>query len=619
MRGIHAAVLALAFAAAPAAAGSLESTQANIHFNLALKQYQAQKLDEADATVKKALSLVPGHPQANLLSGLIACQQSRFKDAIEPLETAAKALPQNADAEINLGVAQFQLGHLDDAESAWKKALALAPGRSDVAMNLGTLHLRQKDWKDAQKSFEQVTKADPGNGRAWGYLAEAAEGAGDKNGAADARAKALELQPDDQALRVQVGERLYQAGRITEAAKTLDPLRDKGDSTAEFLLGVLSYRQGRFEDSRQRFEAALKVKPDYPEARFNLAITFYDQGRYPEALDQFKAVLAAHPDDDEAKKNLDVTRQAAVRAHLKEGSQDFLKADYVSALTRWKAALQLEPDNKVVKDLVETAEAQLKLQAEELVATGKSAWEAGKKEDAIVAYAQALDRDPSNAAAKAGLDSVKSEAAKLVQAFAAQVDGDLKDGRFQQARANAAKVAALDAGVGGSLNAKIAKEADARFAKSQDLARAAAKKGSLSEEIDAWERALEAKPDAAAAQESLNLAKVNLRQAISGAEEAAQAAEKAGKKAEAVKQYQRVVELQPSNSAAKEALKRLRPSQAKAVDAGQADELYYQGVYAYAGGDVDKAVGLWKKVLSVSPQHRLAKEALDRAQRRKKT
>jgi len=38
-----------------------------------------------------------------------------------------------------------------------------------------------------------------------------------------------------------------------------------------------------------------------------------------------------------------------------------------------------------------------------------------------------------------------------------------------------------------------------------------------------------------------------------------------------------------------------------------------------SGGDVDKAVGLWKKVLASNPNHRLAKEALDRAQRRKKS
>jgi tetratricopeptide (TPR) repeat protein len=617
MRGSYAVVLALAFAAAPAAAASLEGTQANIHFNLALKQYQAQKLDEANATVKKALSLVPGHPQANLLSGLIACQQSRFKDAIDPLNVAAKALPQNVDAPVNLGVAYFQLGKLDEAEAAWKKALALQPSRNDVAMNLGTLYLRRKDYASAQKTFAQVTQGEPANARAWSYLAEASEAGGDKDAANSARLKALELQPDDQALRVQTGERLYQANRVSEAAQVLAPLQGKGEATAEFLLGVLAYRQGRFEESRERFETALKDRPDYPEARFNLAITFYDQGRYPEALDQFKAVLAQHPDDDEARKNLDVTRQAAVRASLKDGSQDFLKADYAAALSRWKSALELEPDNKVVKDLVETASAQLKLQADELISTGKAAWDAGKKEEAILAYAQALEHDPSNAAAKAGLDGAKSEAARLVKAYAKEAEDDLKDGRLSQARANADKVSALDATAGKALAAKIDQEADARFSKAKEAAAAAAKKGALADEIDAWQRAVEAKPESAEAQEKLNLAKVDLRQALNSAEEAAKTADKAGKKAEAIKQYQRVLELQPGHAAARDALKRLRPAQAKAVDSSQADEIYYQGVYAYAGGDVDKAVALWKKVLASNPQHRLAKEALDRAQRRK--
>ncbi len=37
MRRLYAVVLALGFAATPAAAASLQATQANIHFNLALK------------------------------------------------------------------------------------------------------------------------------------------------------------------------------------------------------------------------------------------------------------------------------------------------------------------------------------------------------------------------------------------------------------------------------------------------------------------------------------------------------------------------------------------------------------------------------------------------------
>jgi tetratricopeptide (TPR) repeat protein len=620
MRWRLAVVLALGFAAAPVAGAALQSTQANIHFNLALRQYQGQKLDDAKGTLAKALSLVPEHPQANLLSGLIACEQSRFKDAIAPLNIAAKGLPDNPDVHNNLGVAYFQLGRLDDAQAAWQKVLDLQPARHDVAMNLGTLALRRKDPAAAQAAFAKVTKAEPGNARAWTALAEAADAAGDKAAAAEARLKALDLQPGDKSLRLQTGERLYQAGKLSQAAKVLEPMRDQGEATAEFLLGVLAYRQGRFEDSRERFEAALKARPDYPEARFNLAITFYDQGRFPQALAQFQAVLDRNPKDVEARKNLDVTRQAAVRAHLKDGSQDFLKADYAAALGRWRQALELEPGNRVVKDLVETAEAQLKLQAEELSAAGQAAWAAGKKEDAILAFARALERDPANAAAKAGLESAKDEAQRLVQAYRSEADADLREGRLNRARSQVEKVKALDPAAGKKLAALVEKEAQALYQAAVKQAQDASRRGDLTEQVDAWQKAVDARPEDARARESLNLAKVAWREAYNAAGDAAEKAEKAGQRAEAIKQYQRLLELQPTHAAAKDALKRLRPAvKAKAaVDAAQLDEWYYQGVYAYAGGDVVKAEDLWKKVLAGQPQHRLAKEALDRAQRRQK-
>ena len=123
MRFILAAVLALSLGgSAPLQAGAAQDLQANIHFNLALKQYQANKLDDAKATLAKALSLSPEHPQANFLSGLIANQQGRFSDAIAPLKAAAKGMPSNAEVQQSLGIAYFQLGKDEEADEAFKKA-----------------------------------------------------------------------------------------------------------------------------------------------------------------------------------------------------------------------------------------------------------------------------------------------------------------------------------------------------------------------------------------------------------------------------------------------------------------------------------------------------------------
>ena len=598
-------------------AGPVEDTQANIHFNLALRQYQAQKLDDATDSLSKALSLVPQHPQANLLLGIIDCQQAHFEKAIAPLKIAAAGLPNNPDPWNNLGVAYFQLGKTDEAADAFSQVLRLKPGSADVAMNLGVLRLRQKKYGEARSAFQTATAADKGDPKAWLGLAEASDGSGDTATAILARETVLGLQGGDNTLRLELGQRLYEAGRLSEAAQALSPLQGSGQPEAEFLLGVLDYRQGDFDGSRGRFEAALAARPDYPEARYNLAITDYDQGLYPDALAQFQAVLDKHSDDMEARKNLDVTRQAAVHAWLKQGSEDFLKADYVAALDHWRKALGLDSGNKVVNDLVDTAQAQLKLQAEDLAAAGKQAWDAGSHEEAIRGWAQALERDPDNAAAKAGLNGAKDEVGRLVEAFQAQAKSDLSEGRLDRAREQAARVLALDKGQGKKLNDAVEAECRTRYRAALESANIAGVKGAFGAQVDALQLAVDAEPGEAATQLTLNRAKVALRQALDDALAAGQQSEKAGHVEEAVKQFRRVLELQAANATAKQALGRLASrAKARGMDAAQLDDLYYQGVYAYAGGDVKKAENLWRKVLAIEPHHSLAKEALERSQKR---
>jgi superkiller protein 3 len=615
---MRAFVLALSlFLAAGVQAGPQEKILADTEFNLALNYFKAGKLDEAKAPLAKALASIPNHPQANLLSGIIACKQARFEDGVAFLKAAEAGLPDNADIYHNLGVAYSNLGKLADAEDAFKTELKLRPNSPGLSLNLGVLALKQKKYKDAVAALQEAGQEDPSNPKVWLYLADADDNAGDKPGATEAKAKALALDPAAKGLRIELGQRLYEAGQLSRAAEVLTPLQGQGEAGAEFLLGVLAYRDGRFDDSRARFEAALAARADYSEARYNLAITYYDQGHFEDAVDQFQEVLRLHPGDDDAKKNLELTRQAAVRSYLKAGSQDFLATDYLAAIQKWRKAQALDKDNKVVSDLVDTAQAQLKLQSEDFNAKAKAAWEAGNKEEAIQDWAAALDRDGDNAEAQKGLDGAKDEAQKLKTYYQADADKALADGRIAKARESAVKLASLDKGAGKDLNDKIQAAVSKRVDSAEAAADAAAQKGDLAAEVDALQGASEADPANSDLTLKLNQAKVALRQALDAALAAADAADKAGKGEEALKQYRKALSLQPGNETARDGAKRFAgKAKAKGADPVAVDDWYYQGVYAYAAGDTDKAVLLWKKVLAAEPQHRLAKEALDRAEKR---
>lgn len=616
-----AAIFAAAFCLK--AATPLETTQANVQFNLALNLYNSGKLDASADTLKKALKVVPEHPQANLLLGLIRNQQGNFKDAVGPLKTASKASPPNFDAFNNLGIAAYQLKDNGEAEAAFKRASEIKPDRADVLINLGVLELSLKKWKPAQAAFSKAAAAsskDPKNAiKAWTGVAEAAEKGGDKAAEMDALKKSLELEPGNKAVRVSLSQKLYRADQNDAALAALEPLKDKGDSEVEFLTGCILYRKGHFDESRERFESALKARPDYPEARFNLAITLYDQNKFQEALDQFREVLKKHPSDEQAKNNLEITRRAAVRGYLKAGSQDFLQGEYLAAMDKWRTALSLEKDNKVIKDLVETAQAQLKLQAAELSGKGDLAFQAGKIEEAVGAWGQSLERDPDNAEAKAGMEKVRPEARKLADIYEKNFKAMIAEEDMVKAGDFARRLGGIDKSRGQAALKEWAAKTDAKVLELSKAADLAAQKGSLQEAVEKFEAAVRMKKEDASLGLRLNQAKVNLRSELTRAMGAAKDAEAAKNSAKALKEYRRVLELEPGNGEAQASARRLaKAAKAKAADPAELDEWYYQGVYAYAAGETKKAMGFWKKVLDADASHRLANEAVNRANKRLK-
>jgi tetratricopeptide (TPR) repeat protein len=601
---------------------SLESVQADMQFNLALNYYKSGKLDDSAETLKKALKLAPEHPQANLLLGLIRNQQGNFKEAIEPLKLASKKLSDNFDVFNNLGVAAFQAKELSESEEAFKKALALQPGMEDVQINLGILEMQQKKWKEAEEAFAAATKAKEDDSKAWLGLAEAAEKNGDKDAEMAALAKVLSLKPDDREVRLNLAQKLYRGEQNDKALEILAPLKDMKDSEAEFLFGCILYRKASFDESRRHFEEALKARPDYPEARFNLAITLYDQNRFSEALSQFDEVLKKHPDDQQAKSNLEITRKAGVRSYLKAGSQDFLQGGYLSALEKWNSALELEKDNKVIKDLIETAQAQLKLQAAELAGKGALAMQADKIEDALEFWSQALERDPANADALQGMNKVKVQAQKLTELYARNFQKAMDEEDLFHAGEAAKKVLALNKSAGEPLMKQWTEAVEKRSTELAGQAESAAQKGMLLEAVEKLDEAKRLKKDDAALSQKLDEAKVALRTELEKAQAAAKQFEEAKDNTRAAKEYRRILALDPANHQAQEALKRFaknaESAKAKALNPAELDEWYYQGVYAYAAGDTAKAMGFWKKVLEADPNHPLAQEAVKRANKRLK-
>ncbi|ALC15229.1 hypothetical protein DSOUD_0435 [Desulfuromonas soudanensis] len=74
------------------------------YINAALAYGETGKPEKAEGHLKTALSLVPGHPAASNVYGLLLRKGGRFAEAREIYETALKVFPEYLPARKNLGI-----------------------------------------------------------------------------------------------------------------------------------------------------------------------------------------------------------------------------------------------------------------------------------------------------------------------------------------------------------------------------------------------------------------------------------------------------------------------------------------------------------------------------------
>jgi tetratricopeptide (TPR) repeat protein len=141
----------------------------------------------------------------------------------------------------------------------------------------------------------------------------------------------LMAQPDDVSAHYYLG-RIYQArGLAGRAADHLEVAAGESFPEAYFFLGLVYYRDGRYEDSAARYDKYLEYYPDDAAAWFNLAVTYDAAGRDDEAEDAYLKTLAEDPRKVAALHNL------AVLYHR--------RSDYRRATFFWNRLLEVAPDD----------------------------------------------------------------------------------------------------------------------------------------------------------------------------------------------------------------------------------------------------------------------------------
>jgi Flp pilus assembly protein TadD len=171
------------------------------------------------------------------------------------------------------GMALMDAGDLQSAGARFKEALALNPRNSKAHITLGNTLEAAGKVDEAMRHYDEAIRLDPSS--AIGHV-----NAGNvylkRNDHARAIAeyqRALDIEPRNVYARYNLGQCYLAEGKLPEAlAQLLEVKQQSPDNAALcFLLGTVNQRLGRRREAVRFYKEAVRIRPDYPEAKASLA------------------------------------------------------------------------------------------------------------------------------------------------------------------------------------------------------------------------------------------------------------------------------------------------------------------------------------------------------------
>src|SRR2546428_4659788 len=347
-------------------------------------------------------------------------------------------------AQRNLEIAYHDTGYSDRRVAQLQERLRQAADDRDARWELGRAYAILGAHEEAVGEFEQLLAHSPKDVAAIIQLGLAEKNRGRPEAATEWFQRAVELEPDSTVVHFYLGEIYYNRGLNAEALTALERAvqLNPDNANAHYLMAFVLGDLGRHQDARVASKRAIQLNPPLaraqtnlslerytaerksqerrqrlaPEpqvvegnelAHYNLGLAFRQKGYYNEALKEYRLALERGEDRR-------LTLQAMAELHL-------LKRDLAAALELYDTLLREVPDSP-------------KLWNER----GVVLHQAGRTEDALSSYRQAVEVDSKYALAWNNLGVVQAHGAAADPAIESFRTALQLQGSFSAARLNIA-------------------------------------------------------------------------------------------------------------------------------------------------------------------------------------
>src|ERR1700730_8306464 len=301
-------------------------SRANV--NITLGKYK-----EADEDIDPILKASPDHFMANYLRGVELVRQEKYAEADRIFDRISSGFAGFWQGYYAQGATKLELGQYGQAETILGKYRARVPDDIRAAQLIATAALQQQAASRAIGYLKPFADKTPADAATLAFLGDAYIADGMPDLALQQYQKAAALEPENQAVKTQVGISQIEAGQGAQGLATLEQVfgteagapiagpalvaselrAQRFDKAAEVaaslikrdakhpvyytLLGIARAGQQNFSEAERAFRAALAINSDLPATTSDLAQIYTATGRVDEARNLYNALLAKNPNE----------------------------------------------------------------------------------------------------------------------------------------------------------------------------------------------------------------------------------------------------------------------------------------------------------------------------------
>jgi tetratricopeptide (TPR) repeat protein len=266
-----------------------------VNFNLALAFFYSQAYEKAAETLGP---LVRDDPQAeayNLLA-IVEEQRQRYLEAVSAFQKAAELEPRNEDYRFDYGYELLRHQTTDAAIAVFASGVRDFPSSGKLRIGLGCAYYVAGKYEEAAQSILQATTLDPHNRQAYFFLGKVYEKVfALQDAIADKFRAYAQQRPDDPWFYYHYGIILYLRSQADphpdyEPAKSYLSKAihlDAGFAEAYLQLGIISHREGQFDQSVVFLARAVQANPKLATAHYRLGLAYSRLGQVEKAKLEF--------------------------------------------------------------------------------------------------------------------------------------------------------------------------------------------------------------------------------------------------------------------------------------------------------------------------------------------